>query len=106
AKGLAQDRSVADNRFNRADSRRVALLKRGHNRGERGLLTKRDPHPRADTDAFRQCLGNSVIKLAMNRAVDNDADEGWFHHRFRLVIVLVLLLIIEFNLMEFSRSRA
>ena len=67
-------RSFADQCFNWPNAFRVALLQRGKNRGEGGLVSKRNPHPRTNVDSNndgiindRPLLNGSVVRRNMYR---------------------------------------
>ena len=41
------------------------------------FVAKGNAHARADADSLGQALGHGIIELAMDRAIDDDADEAW-----------------------------
>ena len=56
------------------------MLEGGQDSGERGFISKRHAHPRANTDALGQRFRNGIIELALNGAIDNDPYVIWLHH--------------------------
>ena len=67
---FAQDGRVADDRFDRPETLRFAVLENRHDRCEGRLVAKWDAHARADADSFRQCLRHRD-----NRVPDGSPDQ-------------------------------